>query len=51
MDFENDLELWQRGEKLKPEPGLEYAVHSHYRMDEGAQNGLYGCWWFELKDS
>ena len=19
-------------------------------MDEGAQNGLYGCWWFELKE-
>ena len=50
MDFENDLEPWQRGEKLQPEPQHEYAVHGHYRMDEGAQNGLYGCWWFELKE-
>jgi hypothetical protein len=50
VDFENDLEAWQRGEKLLPEPQLEYAVHGHYRMDEGAQNGLYGCWWFELKE-
>ena len=50
VDFENDLELWQRGEKLHAAPQLEYAVHGHYRMDEGAQNGLYGCWWFELKE-
>ena len=49
MDFENDLQLWQRGEKLKPEPGLEYAGHGHYRMDEGAQNGLYGWWWFDFE--
>ena len=40
VNFENDLEAWQRGEKLRPEPQLEYAVHGHYRMDEGAQNGL-----------
>ena len=38
------------GEKLHAEPQLEYAVHNHYRMDEGAQNGLYGCCWFELKE-
>ena len=53
MDFENDLEPWQRGEKdskLQPEPQLEYAVHGHYRMDEGAQNGVYGCCWIELKE-
>jgi hypothetical protein len=50
VDFENDLEPWQRGEKLHAEPQLEYAVHGHYRMDEGAQNGLYDCWWFELKE-
>ena len=50
VDFEHDLEPWQRGEKLHDEPELEYAVHGRYKMDEAAANGIYGCWWIELKE-
>ena len=50
VDFEQDLEPWQRGEKLHEDPELEYAVHGRYKMDEAAENGIHGCWWFELKE-
>ena len=50
VDFEHNLEPWQRGEKLHAEPELEYAVHGRYKMDEAASNGSHGCWWVELKE-
>ena len=50
VDFEEDLEPWQRGEKRDALPELEYAVHGRYKMDEAAANGIHGCWWVELKE-
>ena len=50
VDFEQDLEPWQRGEKRDPLPELEYAVHGRFKMDEAAANGFYGCWWVDLKE-
>jgi hypothetical protein len=48
VDFERNMEDWERGNKLGVEPALEYAVHGQYRRTGDDSNGIYGCWWLGL---
>ena len=49
VDFEQ-MKRWQRGNKLKEEKVLEYAVHGWWSKAPEDENGSGGCWWVTLQE-